>query len=81
MSQPQKESLTPAYSCQVKKLGSLRWAIIILPSHGHHLKGVEYWLLAFLISPPLQFTLVLLVPGSPLHLWWVAPLEQTSQRR
>lgn len=46
-----QKSLTPAHSYQVKKLGFLRWAIIILPNHGHHLKAAEHWMLALLTFP------------------------------
>lgn len=51
MPQPQNKSLAPAHRCQVKKLGSLRWAISILPNHGCHLQEAERWILALLIYP------------------------------
>lgn len=66
MPQPQKKSLAPAHRCQVKKLGSLRWAISTLPNRGCHLKEAERWILALLIYPPLKFALVLLILCTPL---------------
>lgn len=51
MPQPQK-SLTAAQSCQVKNLGSLRCAISVLPSHGHHVMETERWMLAGALPLP-----------------------------